>query len=85
MGPKVYAWITVRNAHPEEGGDGGEIREGHYVQHDGKIIVTDNAGSLLGSAEDIGSPGMTARNILRKSYHSERKNNLSGFRRTEFV
>jgi hypothetical protein len=77
MGPRSYVWITVRNAHPEEGGDAGEIREGHYGQHDGKIIVTDNAGSRIGAAEDTGNPAAVARDILRKAYDKERP--LRGF------
>jgi hypothetical protein len=36
-------------------------------------------------AEDIGNPGMTARSILRKAYDAERKNQLRGFDRGDFV
>ena len=58
-------WISVRHAH-SEGEHGGEIREGFYDSFDGKVIVTDTKGKLIGSAADYGNPAAVARTILRK-------------------
>jgi hypothetical protein len=69
--PKTYVWISVRHAHPE-GEHGGEIREGFYDSFDGKIIVTDTKGKVIGSAADYGNPAAVARNVLRTAYDKER-------------
>jgi hypothetical protein len=74
--PKTYIWISVRHAHPE-GEHGGEIREGFYDSFDGKVIVTDTKGKLIGSAADYGNPAAVARDILRTAYDKERP--LRGF------
>ena len=63
--PKTYIWISVRHAH-SEGEHGGEIREGFYDSFDGKVIVTDTRGKLIGRAADYGNPAAVARTILRK-------------------
>ena len=63
--PTTYIRISVRHAHPE-GEHGGEIREGFYDSFDGKVIVTDTRGKLIGRAADYGNPAAVARTILRK-------------------
>jgi hypothetical protein len=64
-------WISVRHVHPE-GEHGGEIREGFYDSFDGKIIVMDNRGRMIGSAADYGNAAAVARDILRTAYEKER-------------
>jgi hypothetical protein len=50
----------------------GEIREANFQCHDGKVIVTDTGGKLIGSAADYDNPAAVARDILRTAYDKER-------------